>query len=119
MTDKKPEPKLADLAKSIAAHLARFEKDPAISHAPDRKDARFWSTGCVVRGRFIAVTYVGYQSAILINKNEAATYLKMLDSGFVGNHFKGFRELRATQIQDQVKSDMEWIASCESNTRPS
>lgn len=90
-----PEVKLKDLAERIAAHLKRFEADPLLSRRKDKKTARFWSTSCVVNGRFVSVSYISYQGSSNMSKAEAQAYLAKLDAGYVGRHFEALREQSA------------------------
>lgn len=83
--------KIPDLAKRIDAHLKRLEADTAANRTANGR-ARFFTPSCRANGRFVAVTYVSYQSSSNMTKAEAAAYLAKLDAGYMGRHFEALRE---------------------------
>ena len=93
------QPTLAELAKRINAHLKRIEADPALN-VPYKEEyrktlRRFWGAGAGYGGGArMLVTYVAYQGHTALTKEEAIRYLERLDAGFVGTHFKAFREIQ-------------------------
>lgn len=80
-----------ELAALICAHLKRFEVDEKINRRKDGH-ARFYQTGAAASGRFVRVTYIGYQGSTVLTKDEAARYLSALDAGFVGRHYEALQE---------------------------
>jgi hypothetical protein len=82
---------LAELASRISAHLRRFEKDPKIN--PPRPDAggthAYYCPGAHAAGAKVAVSYICYQgSGFPMQRAEALAYLRWLDAGNVGTHYK-------------------------------
>lgn len=82
---------LQEIASRISAHLRRFESSPE-TNPTDRvyKTRPFYCSGayCPPRGRRIRVTYVSYQGASQLTREEAERYLAWLDAGNVGKHHK-------------------------------
>jgi hypothetical protein len=88
------EPKLAEVAARISAHLKRFEADPTINAPRPRHGdtRRYYHTNTRVAGARVAVTYITYQGASNLTKSEALAYLVWLDAGNVGRHYEQQRE---------------------------
>ena len=82
-------PKLAEIAKRIAAHLYRIEMAQ-----PDHGSARslFWNTGAISGGARVFVTYISYQGHASLTKADALKYLAWLDAGNVGKHWQALRQ---------------------------
>lgn len=91
--------KLADIAERINVHLQRMEHDPVLNPNREFVDGEWRETGDPRRGtkRFyqswsgpagsrVRVTYVSYQGALMLRKEEAAAYLAWLDAGNNGTH---------------------------------
>lgn len=87
-----PTPKLEEIANRIHSHLLRFAADPAISHKNNL--TRFWLPVAWHSGRYVGVCYVKYQSSNFLTKPQALGYLKWLDAGNVGRHFKWQQEMK-------------------------
>jgi hypothetical protein len=84
--------KLAELAGRIRSHLVRFEHDYTVNVSRDGKRKLFWSAGASSSGNRVFCTYVAYQGASSLTRDEAVRYLAKLDEGFVGRHFEALRE---------------------------
>lgn len=106
--------KLAEVAKRINDHLKRFEADPVINAlrrcvdgkwetwlgpgSPPYDTKRSWLSPyyqpfSVASGRYVYVTYVGYQGHTPLTREQAEKYLSLLDAGKVGKHFELLREV--------------------------
>lgn len=85
-------PKLAEIAERIAAHLRRFEADPALRETQNTSGPRmklYWGAFTNVAGSRIRVGYVrGRFDDECITKATALGYLAWLDAGNVGRHFE-------------------------------
>lgn len=84
---------MKELARRIDEHLKRFELDPAINkktHGGLRN--YFWAGSHYSGGARLTVSYINYQGHPTLTKPEAAKYLQMLDSGFVGRHYEALRK---------------------------
>jgi hypothetical protein len=82
--------KLVEIAGRIHTHLTRIEEDPMLNPLVERRGSKlhmFYSSGAWTSGRFVYVSYVGYQGATHLTRDEAATYLAWLDAGNVGRHY--------------------------------
>lgn len=57
---------LKRLARSINAHLRRFEADPKINPKSTEGTAAYWNAGASYsKGKFIDVVYVSYQLSLI------------------------------------------------------
>jgi hypothetical protein len=81
---------MAELARSISIHLQRFEADPVINKPRERLHP-YWHAGAGASGRYVYVTYIGYQGACPLTRDEAEKYIAWLDAGNVGRHFGALR----------------------------
>lgn len=79
--------KLKEIAELIAAHLKRFELDPAIN-TKSGMNSKYYHTNSWVAGSKIGIRYISYQSNYFLTKNEALLYLAWLDEGNVGSHWR-------------------------------
>lgn len=101
--------KLDEIAKRIAAHLRRFERDPEINRKRKYDEAAkrwvdhqgglgsYWHASAQRAGSRVAVVYVSYQGATNLTRGEALAYLAWLDAGNVGTHWSALRLARATR----------------------
>ena len=88
--------KLGDIAKSITAHLKRFEADPVINSKDVKYDTSpYWYSHAWAAGSRVAVQYVSYQGHSKMTKSEALAYLVWLNSGNVGKHWEALKEPNA------------------------
>lgn len=84
---------MKEMAKRIDAHLKRFEKDLTINKKIHNDLRAYWWAGAGYGGGSrLHVTYINYQAHPTLTKPEAAKYLQMLDSGFVGRHYEALRK---------------------------
>lgn len=84
--------KLGEIARRIAEHLRRFEKDLKINAPRPGRDLRpYYQPGSWAAGRYVGVRYVSYQGKSMLTKSEAEQYLAWLDKGHVGKHFEVIR----------------------------
>lgn len=91
-TDVAQELKLPEIARRIAAHLARAEADPTLNKVnPHSKSGsrKYHHAVSYQAGPKLAVVYVSYQGATLLTKAEALVYLAWLDAGNSGKYFGG------------------------------
>lgn len=81
--------KLAEIAALIHQHLKRIEATPKLSKPkPKRHLHPYWLSSAHASGRFVYVTYVHYQGASHLTRDEAIIYLAWLDKGYVGKHWE-------------------------------
>lgn len=86
---------LIDLADAIHAHLKRFEKSPKINKIdPHYKTHPYYYVSAAQCGRRVEVTYVTYQGASKLSKEQAEGYLVWLDAGNVGTHYEYFESVK-------------------------
>lgn len=81
--------KLPEIARRIAAHLARAEADPTLNKVnPHSKSGsrKYHHALSYQAGPKLAVVYVSYQGATLLTKAEALVYLAWMDAGNSGKH---------------------------------
>jgi hypothetical protein len=87
--DPKKKMSLCEIATRIGEHLCRFERDPKINRRdPEYHTSRFYMAGAGRAGRYVSVTYIGYQGSLSLSRDQAAAYLAWLDAGHVGTHFE-------------------------------
>lgn len=76
------------------------EKDPAINpiryftegpHKGESYGRSYSNASAYATGRFVYITYISYQRASHLTKEQAVRYLKLLDAGYVGRHFEALR----------------------------
>ncbi len=81
---------LTELAERINKHLKRIERDPELN--PIRKNAgntrAFYYAAAYRGGQFCRVSYVSYQGALSLHREEAEKYLAWLDAGNNGTHYE-------------------------------
>lgn len=83
-----PKPTLTEIAQRIAAYLRRFENDPSVN-ARDKNDlAPYYQAHAWRAGAYVGIRYISFQPVTFLPKADAARYLKALDSGFVGKHWR-------------------------------
>lgn len=90
--------KLAEIATAINKHLKRMEADPEINPYRDQNGSHvkaFFESFAVASGKYVRVTYVSYQGACLLRKDEALEYLVWLNQGNVGKHHKALLKVPA------------------------
>lgn len=84
-----PEPTLTEIAHRVAAHLRRFEEDPAINAARTGSRLKpYFNTAAWRAGSRLGVRYVSFQGSWNLTKAEAVAYLTLLDAGAVGTHLE-------------------------------
>lgn len=91
--------KLKEIAARIAAHLKRFENDPAINVTPEGRAMSilpYWHSNAWSSGNRVFIAYVSFQHTSSLTKSEALAYLEKLDNGFVGRHFNVPKESQST-----------------------
>ncbi len=94
------QPKLKDIAAKIDAHLKRFEADPKINTSATRSSIRpYYGAGAGVAGAYVSVTYVSFQGARTLDRDEALRYLAWLDAGNVGQHYKAIPNTGAARAE--------------------
>jgi hypothetical protein len=86
------QPKLDEVARSIANHLTRLENDKEWNVRRDLGGLRLWRAHAFRAGRYIGVRYVSYQGTANLTRDEAVRYLAALDRGFKGRHYEALRE---------------------------
>ena len=100
------QPKLAEIAARIAAHLARFEADPALrqTHGIDGpRVVRYRKPFVKASGGRVCIRYVDYHNLrACIYKGQALAYLAWLDAGGVGRHWEWERQ-RASASKGESK----------------
>jgi len=87
ITDK-PKLKLGEIADRISAHLKRFEADPEINKKDRQELSPYWNANAWDSRPRVFIRYVSYQGHSSLTKEQAVRYLKMLDEGFVGRHYR-------------------------------
>jgi hypothetical protein len=82
--------KMQEIAERIDKHLSRFENDPEINKPLDNTDRPLYrgSGAFYGAGRYIGVRYISYQGSSNLTKSDALEYLKWLDAGNIGKHYK-------------------------------
>ncbi len=93
------QPKIAEIAERIAAHLLRMEKTD-----PKRGSSRcaYYMPNAWAAGPRVGVRYVSYQSTTNLTKADALEYLAWLDAGNEGSHYKAlsFNTRMAQEARD-------------------
>ena len=86
--------KLGEVAAQILLHLKRLEADKEWNAPTAERGGRhkFWSVKCYQAGARVFVTYVSYQGASSLKKDDAIRYLAALDGGFKGKHWEALKE---------------------------
>ena len=79
-----------ELADKIHAHLQRFERDSKINKTDPTYKTRpfFYASAHRAYGPTIAICYVSYQGHLKLTPDEALEYLKWLDDGNIGTHYR-------------------------------
>jgi hypothetical protein len=86
------EPKLAEIASRINAHLKRFERDRSGINKLDSHGLQpYYNAGAFPAGRYVGVCYINYQGVTNLTKADALKYLAKLDAGYVGRHWDALR----------------------------
>lgn len=81
--------KLKEIAERIDKHLKKFESDKEINKAHDGRNIKpFYFANADTAGRYVKVTYVSFQGGSNLTKSDAEEYLRWLDAGGVGKHYK-------------------------------
>jgi hypothetical protein len=81
--------KMQEISDRIDAHLKRFEADPEINALNKYKTKPYYGAGSFYgAGSKIGVSYVSYQGTTFLSKSDALEYLKWLDAGNIGRHYK-------------------------------
>lgn len=87
--DRKKVDKIAD---KISAHLKRFENDPEINIPPEGQRMKihpyYGAHASRTYGPTVSVTYISFQGPSKLTPEDAVLYLKWLDKGNVGKHYK-------------------------------
>jgi hypothetical protein len=78
----------AEIGARIDAHLKRFEKDPKINRRDDDRLTPFYMAGAAGIRHRVFVRYVSFQGITYLSVEDAERYLKWLDAGHVGKHWK-------------------------------
>lgn len=82
------QPKLAEIAERIYAHLKRIEADPKLNLKQHGGTSAYWCVNTWRGGSRVFVKYVAYQSKSSLTREEALAYLAWLDAGNVGKHWE-------------------------------
>ena len=77
-----------EIAERINAHLRRCEADPKINTKTRERTSRYWNSGAGASGRFVRIVYVRYQGSVAVPKADAICYLRWLDAGNEGQHYR-------------------------------
>jgi hypothetical protein len=86
---------LTEIAKEIGEYLKRFESDKTINKINKRfHTSEYYHAHAYRGGRYVRVTYVSYQGASSLTKEEALKYLEWLRAGNVGRHWDMIREAK-------------------------
>jgi len=86
--------KLSEVAAQILRHLKRLEADKEWNAPTAERGGhhKFWCVNCYQAGARVMVTYVSFQGAISLRKDEATRYLAALDGGLKGRHWEALKE---------------------------
>ena len=80
---------LREIASRIHEHLRRFEADKETNQPNGEYGLQpYFNASAVSSGRYVYVTYVSYQRANALKRDEAEKYLAWLDAGNVGKHLE-------------------------------
>ncbi len=81
-----------ELAERIDAHLKRFEHDPEINKASSGRMMNitpyFHAHASRAYGPTVSITYISFQGTSKLKPEEAQAYLKWLDDGNIGTHYR-------------------------------
>jgi hypothetical protein len=86
--------KLSEIAKRIAAHLERIEADPKLNNHKQGIGGDLYRAGAYQGGKFVRVTYVSFQGASSLTRDDALKYLAWLNAGKTGTHWEQQRVQR-------------------------
>ena len=98
-----------ELAKQIGQFLRQFEADPQINCYKDvaRKGSRsYFCAGAWASGKWVYVRYVSYQGDNHLTKSQAEQYLRWLQAGNVGYHWKAIACPRCEAPTEHTHSSM-------------
>jgi hypothetical protein len=93
--------KLREIADRINEHLHRFDADPALNQPKEGSNIPpYYCAYAGVAGSYVRVTYVSFQGGTNLRKSDAEEYLRWLDAGNVGKHYKAlsFAERMKNQV---------------------
>lgn len=83
--------KLREISEKILTYLRSFENNPSINKVRENypmKTRDYFCTNSWAGKKYVYVKYISYQGAAGLNKQQAIEYLKWLDNGNVGTHYK-------------------------------
>ncbi len=85
--------KLHEIATRICEHLKRFENDPKINVLRDKTRIHpYFNSYAVDVGRYCQITYVSFQGHHNLTKAQALAYLRWLNDGNEGKHYKALEK---------------------------
>ena len=76
------------IAERIDIYLKKFEKDPIINKVDEKYHTSHYYWACAWGTTKVNIRYVDYQYTFKLSKEEGLKYLKWLDEGNVGEHYK-------------------------------
>lgn len=80
--------KLKEISERISDYLKSFENNPSINTVRECRLKQYFCTNSWAGKKYVYVRYISYQGAAGLNKQQAIEYLRWLDEGNIGTHYK-------------------------------
>lgn len=96
------QPKIAEIADRIAAHLKRMEK---AQPNPGTTRCTYYMSNAWAAGSRVGLRYICYQLTTNLTKAEALEYLAWLDAGNQGRHYEWRRDAERWVAAQEARRD--------------